>query len=90
MDDLAYRQLEEHKIYKVNQARIREDILNIVHGNIRYADPFDRINLEKGKKVGVKGFTTQSSEEVLDDIICDLTALQDELRIESSFQSANI
>tara|TARA_A200000159_G_scaffold64484_1_gene59663 strand:- start:322 stop:594 length:273 start_codon:yes stop_codon:yes gene_type:complete len=90
MDDLAYRQLEEQKIYKVNQARIREDILNIVHGNIRYADPFDRVNLEKGKKVGVKGFTTQSAEEVLDDIICDLTALQDETRIESSFQSAQL
>ena len=90
MDDLAYRQLQEHKIRKVNQAKIREDILNIVHGNIRYADPFDRMNLEKGKKVGVKGFTTQSAEEVLEDIICDLTSLQDELRIESSFQSANI
>ena len=90
MDDLAYRQLEEHKIYRVNQARIREDILNIVHGNIRYADPFDRVNLEKGQKVGVKGFTTQSAEEVLGDIICDLTALQDETRIESSFQSAQL
>ena len=45
MDDLAYRQLEEHKIYKVNQAKIRQDILNIVHGNIRYADPFDKKNL---------------------------------------------
>ena len=74
----------------MTQAKIRQDILNIVHGNIRYADPFDRMNLEKGKKVGVKGFTTQSSEEVLDDIICDLTALQDELRIESSFQSAQL
>jgi len=74
----------------MTQAKIRGDILNIVHGNIRYADPFDRINLEKGKKLGVKGFTTQSAEEVLDDIICDLTALQDEIRIESSFQSAQL
>ena len=74
----------------MTQAKIRQDILDIVHGNIRYADPFDRMNLGKGKKVGVKGFTTQSAEEVLEDIICDLTSLQDELRIESSFQSANI
>ena len=74
----------------MTQAKIRQDILDIVHGNIRYADPFDRMNLEKGKKVGVKGFTTQSAEEVLEDIICDLTSLQDELRIESSFPSANI
>ena len=74
----------------MTQAKIRQDILDIDHGNIRYADPFDRMNLEKGKKVGVKGFTTQSAEEVLEDIICDLTSLQDELRIESSFQSANI
>ena len=74
----------------MTQAKIRQDFLDIVLGNIRYADPFDRMNLEKGKKVGVKGFTTQSAEEVLEDIICDLTSLQDELRIESSFQSANI
>ena len=53
----------------MTQAKIREQILDIVHGNIRYADPFDRMNLEKGEKVGVKGFTTQSAEEVLEDII---------------------
>jgi hypothetical protein len=74
----------------MTQNEIRAEILNLVHGNLRYADPFDRINLEKGKKVGVKGFTTQSAEEVLKDIIIDLTALQDELRIESSFQSAQL
>ena len=74
----------------MTQAKIRGDILNIVHGNIRYADPFDRMNLEKGKRVGVKGFTTQSAEEVLDDIISDLTSFRDELRIESSFQSAQL
>ena len=72
------------------QAKIREQVLHIVHGNIRYADPFDRMNLEKGAKLGVKGFTAQPAEEVLEDIICDLTSLQDELRIESSFQSAQL
>lgn len=74
----------------MTQGQIRQTIMQIVHGNIRYADPFDRMNLEKGEKVGVKGFTTQSAEEVLEDIIIDLTALQDELRIESSFQSAQL
>lgn len=74
----------------MTQSEIRAMILNLVQGNLRYADPFDRINLEKGEKVGVKGFTTQSAEEVLDDIIIDLTALQNELRIESSFQSAQL
>jgi len=74
----------------MTQGEIRQTIMQVVNGNIRYADPFDRMNLEKGEKVGVKGFTTQSAEEVLDDIISDLTALQDELRIESSFQSAQL
>jgi hypothetical protein len=74
----------------MNQAKIRETILHIVHGNIRYADPFDRANLEKGNETGIVGFTVQSAEEVLEDIICDLTSLQDELRIESSFQSAQL
>ena len=74
----------------MNQAQIRQEIAGIVAGNLRYADPFDRMNLEKGEQVGVKGFTVQSAEEVLDDIICDLTSLRDEIRIESSFQSAQL
>jgi hypothetical protein len=36
------------------------------------------------------GSTFQSAEEVLEDIILSLTSLQDELRIESSFQSAQL
>ena len=79
----------------MTQAKIRQDILNIVHGNIRYADPQDELCKEataryNKEKVGQEGYTIQSAEEVLDDIICDLTALQDELRIESSFQSAQL
>ena len=82
--------LENLQLEKKSQAQIRKEILDIVHGNFRYADPFDRMNLEKGKKLGIKGFTTQSAEEVLEDIILDLTTLQDEIRIESSFQSAQL
>ena len=37
-----------------------------------------------------QGYTIQSANEVLDDIIHDLKSLQDELNIEASFQSANI
>ena len=74
----------------MNQAQIRKEIADIVHGNLRYADPFDRMNLEKGKQVGVKGFTTQSSEEVLADIIMDLQKLEEEVMIEGSMQSAQL
>ena len=74
----------------MNQAQIRQEIANIVHGNLRYADPFDRINLEKGEQVGVKGFTTQSAEEVLADIIMDLQDLEHEIMIEGSMQSAQL
>ena len=74
----------------MNQAQIRKEIANIVHGNLRYADPFDRMNLEKGEQVGVKGFTTQSAEEVLADIIMDLQKLEEEVMIEGSMQSAQL
>jgi len=74
----------------MNQAQIRKEIANIVNGNLRYADPFDRMNLEKGEQVGVKGFTTQSSEEVLADIIMDLQKLEEEVMIEGSMQSAQL
>ena len=74
----------------MNQAEIRQEISDIVRGNLRYADPFDRMNLEKGKQVGVKGFTTQSAEEVLADIIMDLQSLEQEVMIEGSMQSAQL
>ena len=74
----------------MNQAQIRKEIADIVHGNLRYADPFDRMNLEKGQEVGVKGFTTQSAEEVLADIIMDLQSLEQEVMIEGSMQSAQL
>ena len=70
----------------MTQAEIRNNIKNIVLGNLRYADPNDSIC----KKYGQEGYTIQSANEVLDDIIHDLKSLQNELQIESSFQSANI
>ena len=74
----------------MTQSEIRAMILHLVKGNLRWCDPTDRINLKKAEDLGVDYFTTQSAEEVLDDIISDLTGLQDELRIESSFQSAQL
>ena len=83
----------KHKAKKsktMTQSEIRSMILNIVQGNLRWCDPADRINLKKAEDLGIDYFTTQSAEEVLDDIITDLTSLQDNLRIESSFQSAQL
>ena len=74
----------------MTQSEIRIMILNIVNGNIRYANPADPVNVKKAEDLGIDYFVTQSAEEVLDDIITDLTSLQDELRIESSFQSAQL
>ena len=74
----------------MNQAQIRKEIADIVHGNLRYADPFDKMNLERGKQVGVKGFTIQSAEEALADIIMDLQSLEQEVMIEGSMQSAQL
>ena len=74
----------------MNQAQIRQEIAEIVAGNLRYADPFDKMNLERGKQVGVKGFTVQSAEEALADIIMDLQSLEQEAMIEGSMQSAQL
>ena len=46
----------------MTQAKIREDILNIVRGNIRYADPQDELCKEataryNKEKVGQEGYT---------------------------------
>ena len=74
----------------MTQSEIRAMILNLVKGNLRWCDPSDPINLKKAEDLGIDYFTTQSAEEVLEDIIKDLTSLQDEIRIESSFQSAQL
>ena len=77
----------------MTQAKIRENILNIVRGEMAYADPMSKVCLEQHERHPEKfplGSTFQSAEEVLEDIILSLTSLQNELRIESSFQSAQL
>ena len=77
----------------MTQSKIREEILQLVRGNLAWADPMSKVCLDQHqlhpKKFPI-GSTFQSAEEVLEDIICDLTSLQNELRIESSFQSAQL
>ncbi len=77
----------------MTQSKIREEILQLVKGNLAWADPMSKVCLDQHqlhpKKFPI-GSTFQSAEEVLEDIICDLTSLQNELRIESSFQSAQL
>lgn len=74
----------------MTQNEIVKTILNLVHGNVRYADPYDRINLERGKELGVKGFTVQSAEEALADIICDLQDLEHEICLNGSMEGASL
>ena len=77
----------------MTQGQIRQMIMQITHGNLRYCTPTDPICKERvaeRRHQGEEGYTIQSAEEVLDDIISDLTSLQNELRIESSFQSAQL
>ena len=77
----------------MTQAKIRENILDIVRGEMAYADPMSKVCLEQNERHPEKfplGSTFQSAEEVLEDIILILTSLQNELRIESSFQSSQL
>jgi hypothetical protein len=77
----------------MTQAKIRENILNIVRGELAYADPMSKVCLDQHERHPEKfplGSSFQSAEEVLEDIILSLTSLQNELRIESSFQSAQL
>ncbi len=67
--------------------------MDIVRGEIAYADPMSKVCLEQNERHPEKfplGSTFQSAEEVLEDIVLSLTSLQNELRIESSFQSAQL
>jgi len=77
----------------MTQAKIRETILDIVRGEMAYADPMSKVCLDRHEQHPKKfplGATIMSAEETLEDIILSLTSLQNELRIESSFQSAKL
>lgn len=77
----------------MTQAKIREEILQIVRGELAWADPMSKVCLDQHELHPEKfpiGSTFQSAEEVLDDIIFGLTSLRNEIRIESSFQSAQL
>lgn len=70
-----------------------ETIMDIVRGNLAWSDPMSTVCLDQCERHPdkfPKGSAFQSHDESLDDIIRDLTLLQDERRIESSFQSAQL
>lgn len=77
----------------MKQSKLRKLILDITQGNLRYCDPKDPICMDRVENPfhkGCEGFTIQSAEEVLDDIIADLQSLQYELNTTASFNSAQL
>ncbi len=77
----------------MKQSEIRQTIVQLVHGNLRYCTPNDPVCMDRVKNAfhkGKEGYTIQSAEEVLGDIITDLTLLRDEIGITSSFNSAQL
>jgi|11BtaG_2_1085332.scaffolds.fasta_scaffold66355_2 hypothetical protein len=89
-DNLYKSLFRRRKGKTTNQDKIREQIAQIVSGNLRYADPRDKINIERGQELGVDGFTIQSADEVLADIILDLQSLEHELCLNGSMEGASL
>ena len=76
----------------MKQSELRKTILDITKGNLRYCDPKDPICMDRAENPfhkGCEGFTIQSAEEVLEDIIVDLKSLQRELQIKQSIYRPN-
>ena len=77
----------------MRQSKLRKTILDITQGNLRYCDPKDPICMDRVKNPfhkGCEGYTIQSAEEVLEDIIVDLKSLQNQISITASFNSAQL
>ena len=70
--------------------QIIQTIRQLCEGSMRYADAMDRINVERGRELGVDGFTIQSAEEVLADIILDLQSLEQELCLNGPMEGASL
>ena len=74
----------------MTQEKILQTIRQICEGNMRYADAMDRINVERGRELGVDGFTVQSPQEALADLICDLQDFEHELCLNGSMEGASL
>ena len=74
----------------MTQEKVIQTIRHLVDGNLRYADAMDKINIERGQELGVDGFTIQSAEEVLADIICELQDFEHELCLNGSMEGASL
>jgi len=71
----------------MKQEKIRETIKQLVSGNLRWCDPGDKLCLDRARERNLpEGFTFESAEEVLDDIIFDLKNLRYELQLEEAFK----
>jgi hypothetical protein len=70
--------------------QIIKTIRQLCEGNMRYADAMDKVNVERGKELGVDGFTIQSAEEALADLIVDLQSLEYELCLNGSMKGASL
>ena len=69
----------------MKQEKIRETIKQLVSGNLRWCDPGDKLCLDRAREHNLaEGFTFESAEEVLDDIIFDLKNLRYELQLEEA------
>ncbi len=72
---------------------LSESIMDIVRGNLAWSDPMSTVCLDQCERHPdkfPKGIAFQSEDESLADISRDWTLLQDERRIESYFQSAQL
>lgn len=77
----------------MKQEKIVETIKQLVNGNLAWCDPDSKVCQQQHERHPVsfpKGSTFESAEEVLNDIIHDLTALEDELNINASLTSAQL
>ena len=70
--------------------QIIKTIRQLCEGSMRYADAMDRINVERGRELGVDGFTVQSPQEALADLICDLQDFEHELWLSDSMEGASL
>lgn len=68
----------------MTQEKIREEIIELVRSNLMWADPMSKVCLIQHERHPDKfpiGSTFESAEEVLSDVISDLTKLQESLSI---------
>ena len=72
----------------MKQSEIRKEIAELVENHLRWGDPKSSVCMDRVENPfnkGKEGFTIQSAEEVLEDIIVDLQQLQGRLPLRKTF-----